>query len=60
MNTMIITIIALVVGVMITGAGIYYLIQEKNDEESKKIYGITTVIGILICIGVIIKMINII
>ena len=34
----VITIIALIIGIMITGAGIYYLIKENGDPESKKIY----------------------
>lgn len=40
-------IIGLIIGILIAGSGIYYLLQEK-DKESKKIYGITTVIGIII------------
>ncbi len=42
---MIIKIIGLVIGILILGAGIYYLIKEKNDPESKKIYTIVSVIG---------------
>lgn len=33
---MIFNIIALLVGVLIFGAGIYYLVKEKDDAESKK------------------------
>lgn len=54
---MIFNIIALIIGVMIFGAGIYYLIKEKDDRESKKIYAITTAAGAVIIAGFIIKMI---
>ena len=52
---MILTIIALVIGVMILAGGMYYLRKEKNDPESKKIYLITMLIGGVILIGVIVK-----
>jgi len=53
----IITIIALIIGIMITGAGIYFLVKEKNDPESRKIYIITAIIGAVITAGSVIKMI---
>lgn len=28
--------IGFIIGIMILGAGVYYLIKEKNDRESKK------------------------
>ena len=30
------------------GAGIYYLVKEKHDPESKKIYGIAAAVGAII------------
>ena len=42
---MIIKIIAIVIGVLILGAGLYYLSKEKHDPESKKIYTVVSVIG---------------
>jgi cytochrome bd-type quinol oxidase subunit 2 len=42
---MLIKIIGLVIGVLVLGAGIYYLVKEKNDPESKKIYTVVSVIG---------------
>ena len=38
-------IACIIIGCMILGAGIYYLIQEKDNAESRKIYGITSLIG---------------
>lgn len=54
---MIFNIIGIIVGVLILFAGIYYLIKEKNDPESRKIYGITTGIGLIITVFIIIKII---
>lgn len=45
---MAITIIGIIIGAMILGAGIYYLVKEKADKEARKIYTITTVAGVLI------------
>ena len=42
---MIINICAIVIGLLIMGAGIYYLMKSKDDAEAKKIYAITTAIG---------------
>ena len=42
---MAIKIIGLIIGILIFGAGIYYLAKEKHDPESKKIYTIVSLIG---------------
>lgn len=49
------TVIGLVIGVLILGAGVYYLAQEKDNAESRKIYGITCIVGVVIIIGILIK-----
>jgi hypothetical protein len=54
---MIFNVIGLLIGVLISGAGIYYLLKEKEDRESCKIYGITSGVGVVIVIGIIIKLI---
>lgn len=49
---MIVRIIGIIIGVLIFGGGLYYLVTEgKNDKESKKIYTITAGIGALIALG---------
>lgn len=53
---MIVTIIALLIGIAILCGGAYYLIREKNDPESRKIYTIAVVAGIVIVVGVLLKM----
>ena len=45
---MIIKIIGLIIGILILGAGIYYLAKEKHDPESKKIYTVASVIGAIL------------
>ena len=38
-------IIGLVIGILVLGAGVYYLVKEKQDPESRKIYTVVSVIG---------------
>ncbi len=42
---MAVKIIGLIIGLLVLGAGIYYLTKEKHDPESKKIYSIVSLIG---------------
>lgn len=48
---MIIKIIAIVIGVLILGACLYYLSKEKHDPESKKIYGVISAVGAVIAVA---------
>ena len=45
-----IKIISLIIGVLVLGAGIYYLAKEKHDPESKKIYTVVSVTGGVIAV----------
>ena len=45
-----IAIIDLIIGILVFGAGLYYLSQNKNDAASRKIYGITAAAGIIIAV----------
>ena len=38
-------IIGLVIGILVLGAGAYYLVKEKQDPGSRKIYTVVSVIG---------------
>ena len=51
---MIVAIIAVLIGLLLIGAG-YYFIKEKSDKESRKIYMITMLIGVIIVIGALVK-----
>lgn len=42
---MAIKIIGTIIGALVMGAGIYYLVKEKHDPESKKIYSVVTAVG---------------
>lgn len=42
---MTVKIIGLIIGILVLGAGIYYLVKEKHDPEAKKIYTVVSVIG---------------
>lgn len=50
MSGNIITILAIIIGILIMAGGIYYLVSEKQDKESRQIYGIVTVIGAIIAV----------
>ncbi len=60
---MIVAIIALIIGILVAGAGIYYVTKEKEDAESRKIYTISiespgnalfiSVSGVFLCLVVI-------
>ena len=47
---MAVKIIGLVIGILILGAGVYYLVKEKQDPESKKIYTVVSVIGAAVAV----------
>lgn len=52
---MVVTILALVIGLSIAGAGVYYYMKERNDADSRKIYTVIGLVGLLIAVGVILK-----
>lgn len=51
-----VTIIGLVIGILVLAGGLYYLIKEKEDKESRNIYLIASLIGIVITAVCIIKL----
>ncbi len=53
---MIITIVLLIIGILVFLGGLFYLIKEKHDKESRGIYTITSAIGAVIVIAAIIKL----
>ena len=54
---MTLAIIGLVIGILVLCASIYYLIKEKNDSESRRIYGVISLLGGALTIGMIVKLI---
>ncbi len=57
---MIIGIIGAVIGIILFGTGIYYFNQEKNDMESRKIYGVVSTIGAAVFVVALIVLIAVI
>ncbi len=47
---MIFNVAGLVIGLIILGTGIYYLVKEKKDKEAQKIYGIAAGVGVVVTI----------
>ena len=54
---MIISIIGMLIGALVAGVGVYYLMKEKRDKESVKIYGIISGVGGVIFIAMLVKLI---
>ena len=52
---MIFNIVGLIIGVLLAIAGIYYLSKEKDDADSRKIYMITTIIGVVVIAFILIR-----
>ena len=50
-----ITIIGLLIGILVFGAGLYYLFKDKEDKEAKKIYTVTAVIGLIIAVVAVLR-----
>ena len=50
-------IIGLIIGLLILCAGIYYLVKEKQNAESKKIYGTAALIGAVIAVACVVLLI---
>lgn len=56
MKDMMIAVVAALIGIMIFGVSVYYLVKEKSDKEAKKIYTISSLIGAVVAIGALIGM----
>ena len=52
---MIFNVVGLIIGLAILIAGVFYMLKEKNDKESVKIYGIISAVGGVIFIAMLIK-----
>ncbi len=42
---MAIKIIGTIIGGMILAAGLYYLVKEREDEQSRRIYTVVSIVG---------------
>jgi hypothetical protein len=57
MKSTIFTVFGLLFGIALIAGGGYYLLKEKGDKDSVKIYGTFVGIGAVITVGMIIKII---
>lgn len=57
MKDMIIAVVVALCGILLVGASVYYLVKEKNDRESKKIYTTSSLIGAVVAVGALIRII---
>ena len=48
MAELLVPVSGIIIGLLVLAAGIYFLVKEKADPESKKIYTIVTLIGAVI------------
>lgn len=54
---MVISIIGMVIGIIVAIVGCVYLIKEKDDKDSRKIYGTISVIGLAVFVAMLVKLI---
>lgn len=54
---MVVKIIGLVIGILIAAFGGYYFSKEKDDAESREIYGIAMAVGVVIAVACVIFLI---
>ena len=54
---MAVKIIGLIIGVLVLGAGIYYLVKEKNDSESRRIYTAVSAVGAVVTLACVLLLI---
>ncbi len=45
---MMVSVLLVLVGIMLLGAGLYYRSKNKQDAESRKVYGITALVGVVV------------
>lgn len=53
---MIISIVGMIIGILMAAAGVFYLLKEKNDKDSRKIYGSIAGLGVVVFAGALIKL----
>lgn len=57
MKSILLTILGLVVGLALIVSGFYYLMKEKDDRDSVKVYRTFVIIGVVVTIATVIKII---
>ena len=57
MTKLLVPVLGIIIGLLVLAAGIYFLVKEKADPESKKIYTIVTVIGAVIIVAALLMLV---
>lgn len=47
---MILPIALLIIGILVLGAGLFYRVKEAGDAESRKLYSIVSLIGLIVAV----------
>ena len=53
-SKMVVKIIGLIIGILIAVFGGYYFSKEKDDAESRRIYGIVIAVGVVVAVACIV------
>ena len=53
---MIVSIVGMLIGAAVAVFGLYYLIRERDDGESRRVYGIISGAGGVVLIGMLVKL----
>jgi len=56
MEKMLFNIIGLAIGILLLIAGVIYLVKEKEDQDARKIYMITALIGAVVTIFMVFRL----
>ena len=48
MSSIIIAILGIIIGAVVLALGLYFLVKERKDPESRKIYSVFAIIGAVI------------
>lgn len=53
---MLFNIIGLAVGILLLIAGVIYLVKEKEDQDARKIYMVTALMGLIVTIFMVVRL----
>lgn len=57
MSGTIFTVVFLLTGALLCGAGLYYRAKEKQDPESRRIYTVTAYVGALVLLATVLRLV---
>lgn len=57
MSNTIFTVVFLLTGALLCGAGLYYRAKEKQDPEGRRIYTVTACVGALVLLAAVLRLV---